>query len=58
MLLAKNIRQLRPSIKLLDKYLKPFDIVEVIRDYKQAYRLKLLLTYKIYDVFHILLLEL
>jgi hypothetical protein len=58
MLLAKNIKQLRPSVKLLDKYLRPFDIIEVIRDYGQAYRLKLLLTYKIYDVFYVLLLEL
>jgi hypothetical protein len=33
-LLAKNIKQLRPSIKLSDKYLKPFDIIKVIKDYK------------------------
>jgi Reverse transcriptase (RNA-dependent DNA polymerase)/RNase H-like domain found in reverse transcriptase/Integrase zinc binding domain/Chromo (CHRromatin Organisation MOdifier) domain len=58
MLRAKNIRQLRPSVKLADRYLGPFDIVEIIGEHKQAYRLKLPPSYKkIHDVFHVSLLE-
>ena len=57
MLRAKNIRQLRPSLKLADRYLGPFEVVEVIGTHKQAYRLRLPPTYKIHDVFHVSLLE-
>ncbi len=57
MLRAKNIRQLRPSVKLADRYLGPFEVVEIIGTHKQAYRLKLPPSYRIHDVFHISLLE-
>ena len=33
MLRAKYIRQLRPSVKLTDKYLGPFKIIKVVGDY-------------------------
>ena len=58
MLRAKNIKQLRPSVKLADRYLGPFKVTEVIGAHKQAYRLALLPIYKIHDVFHVSLLEL
>jgi hypothetical protein len=54
---SKNIRQLRPSRKLSDKYLGPFEIVEVIGDHGQAYRVKLPPHYQIHNVFHVSLLE-
>ena len=41
MLAAKNIKQLRPSKKLSDKYLGPFKVREVIGTHSQAYRLEL-----------------
>jgi hypothetical protein len=55
MLRAKNIRQLRPSAKLADKYLGPFEVLETLGD--QAYRLKLPPSYRIHDVFYVSLLE-
>jgi hypothetical protein len=58
MLASKNIRQLKPSRKLANKYLGLFEVVEIIRNHEQAYKLKLLLFYKIYNVFHVFLLEL
>jgi hypothetical protein len=57
MLSAKNIRQLRPSKKLADRYLRPFEVVAVISTHGQAYKLKLPLTYRIHPVFHVLMLE-
>jgi hypothetical protein len=57
MLRAKNIRQLRPSVKLADRYLGPFKVMEAIGTHKQAYRLELPPSYRIHDVFHISLLE-
>jgi hypothetical protein len=57
MLLAKNIRQLRPSKKLADRYLGPFEIAEVVGTHRQAYRLILPDGYKIHPVFHVSLLE-
>jgi len=57
MLSAKNIRQLRPNKKLSSKFLGPFEVLEVIGDHGQAYRLKLPSTYKVHNVFHVSLLE-
>jgi hypothetical protein len=57
MLRAKNIRQLRPSVKLSDRYLGPFRVSEVVGSHRQAYRLELPRSYKIHDVFHVSLLE-
>jgi transposase InsO family protein len=57
MLQAKNIRQLRPSKKLADRYLGPFEIMEVVGSHRQAYKLKLPPAYRIHNVFHISLLE-
>ena len=37
MLLAKNIRQLRPSKKLANRYLSLFKIAEVVGTHRQAY---------------------
>jgi hypothetical protein len=55
MLSAKNIRQLRPSKKLSDRYLGPFSVTKVVGT--QAYELKLPAGYKIHPVFHVSLLE-
>jgi hypothetical protein len=57
MLASKNIRQLRPSRKLADKYLGPFEVVEIMGDHGQAYKLELPPSYKIHNVFHVSLLE-
>ena len=57
MLRAKNIRQLRPSVKLADRYLGPFEVLEVIGTHRQAYRLELPPSYRIHNVFHVSLLE-
>ena len=57
MLLTRNIRQLRPSKKLADRYLRPFEVVAVIGTHGQAYKLKLPLTYRIHPVFHVSILE-
>jgi hypothetical protein len=58
MLLAKNIRQLRPNKKLSNKFLGPFTIREVVSAYTHTYRLKLPAGYRIYNVFYVSLLEL
>ena len=55
MLSAKNIKQARPSRKLSDKYLGPFDILEPVRT--QVYHLRLPEHWKIHSVFHVSLLE-
>jgi len=56
-LVAKNIKQLRPNRKLSDKYLGPFEVELVVGDHRQAYRLKLPPHFKIHNVFHVSLLE-
>lgn len=56
-LAAKNIRQLRPSKKLSDRYLGPFEVVKIMGEHGQAYQLKLPPSYRIHDVFHVSLLE-
>jgi len=57
MLLAKNLRQLRPNKKLADRYLGPFEVETTVGSHGQAYKLKLPPTYKIHPVFHVSLLE-
>lgn len=57
MLSAKNIQQRRPSNKLADKYLGPFQITRVVGDHKLAYELDLPKRYRIHNVFPISLLE-
>ena len=49
-----NIKQLRLSSKLADKYLKPFRITKVVGDSKLAYKLNLLQKYQIYNMFLVL----
>ena len=56
MLLIKNLKQKRSNKKLSNKVINLFIIRNVVD--KQAYRLALSLIYRIYNVFHILLLEL
>ena len=57
LLSAKNIRQLRPNKKLSNRFLGPFEVIEIVGDHGQAYKLKLPPTYKIHNVFHVSLLE-
>ena len=57
MLLTKNLRQLRPSKKLSDRYLGPFVVEQVVGTHRQAYKLKLPQIYHIPPVFHVSLLE-
>ena len=56
MLLIKNLKQKRSNKKLSNKAIDLFIIRNVVD--KQAYRLALSLIYRIYNVFHISLLEL
>ena len=56
MLLIKNLKQKRLNKKLSNKTIDLFIIRNIID--KQAYRLALSLIYRIYNVFHISLLEL
>ena len=56
LLSSKNIRTSRPSKKLGNRFLGPFEIIEIVG--KQAYRLSLPQLYKsIHPVFHVSLLE-
>lgn len=57
MLNARNVRQLRQSKKLADRYLGPFKILEILGTHKQAYKLDLPPSYQIHPVFHVSLLE-
>lgn len=58
MLAAKNIKQLRPSRKLADKYLGPFEIIGIVGESRLAYKLRLPDKYKrLHPVFHVSLLE-
>jgi transposase InsO family protein len=57
MLATKNLRQMRPNRKLSDRYLGPFEVVEIVGNHKQAYRIKLGPEHKFHDVFHVSLLE-
>jgi hypothetical protein len=57
MLSTTNIRQLRPSKKLADRYLGLFEVVAVIGTHGQAYKLRLPPTYRIHPVFHVSVLE-
>lgn len=57
LLSSQNIRQLRPNKKLSDKFLGPFEVLEVRGEHGQAYKLKLPTSYRIHDVFHVSLLE-
>ena len=52
---SKNIESTRPAKKLDYKYYEPYTISEAIG--KQAYKLELLPSMKIHNVFHILLQE-
>jgi hypothetical protein len=54
-LLRQNIKTIRPSNKLDHKKFGPFKIKRNIKDI--SYKLYLLLTIRIYPVFHIFLLE-
>lgn len=53
---SKNIDSTQPAKKLDYKYYRPYTIKKAIE--KQASRLKLLLSMKIYNIFYILLLKL
>ena len=55
MLSTKHIRQLRPSMKLADRYAGPFRIEKTIGH--QAYKLELPDKWRIHPVFHVSLLE-
>jgi hypothetical protein len=44
-------------MKLVDRYLGLFTIIEIIGNHRQAYRLKLPPSYRIHNVFYISLLE-
>ena len=55
MLSTKHIRQLRPSVKLTDKYAGPFRIERTIGH--QAYKLELPEKWRVHPVFHVSLLE-
>lgn len=57
MLRAKNIKQQRPSKKLSDRYLGPFPVIGIKGTHQQAYKLRLSPSFKIYNVFHVSLLE-
>ncbi|KAL2126371.1 hypothetical protein VTI74DRAFT_1096 [Chaetomium olivicolor] len=57
LLSTKYLRQKRPSKKLADKYLGPFQILEAVGDRKMAYRLDLPPRYRIHNTFPISLLE-
>jgi transposase InsO family protein len=57
MLSTKNINQQRPSPKLADKYLGPFEILEVVGNNSMAYKLKLPSTYRMHNTFPISALE-
>ena len=57
LLAAKNLRQLRPSKKLADRHLGPFEIIGIIGTHGQAYKLRLPSSYRIHPVFHVSLLE-
>ena len=56
MLIIKNLKQKRLSKKLFYKFINFFRIVNKIR--AQAYRLLLLIIYRIYNTFYIFLLKL
>lgn len=57
MLNAKNLRQLRPSKKLADRYLGPFKVIGIVGNHGQAYKLELPPAYRIHLVFHVGMLE-
>ena len=52
---SKNIKLMQPAKKLDYKYYRPYTINEAIR--KQVYKLELLPSMKIHNVFHVFLLE-
>jgi hypothetical protein len=54
---TRNLRQMRPSSKLADKFIGPFRIIQVVGDHKLAYKLDLPKRYRIHNVFPITLLE-
>jgi len=55
LLSVKNLKLRQPSKKLLEKYIGPFVVVKAVR--AQAYRIRLLPKYRIYNVFHVSLLK-
>lgn len=55
MLSTKNLVQRRPSKKLADRYVGPFQITKIIGE--QAYKLRLPEKWQIHPVFHVSLLE-
>ena len=57
LLSARNLQQLRPSRKIADKYLGPFQIKRVVGDHKLAYELDLPSRLRIHNVFPITALE-
>ena len=53
----RNIEMTRPSQKLDQKRLRPFEIVDVVGESKTAFKLKLPLHWRIHPVFHASLLD-
>lgn len=57
LLSTRNLKQLRPSSKLADKYIGPFQVTAVVGDSKLAYKLELPQRYRIHNTFPVSSLE-
>ncbi|KAH9845311.1 gag/polymerase/env polyprotein [Teratosphaeria destructans] len=55
LLSSKNLKLSQPSRKMSAKFIGPFAVKEPVG--RQAYRLRLLVSYRIHDVFHVSLLK-